>query len=104
MSRHIGRVGVPSTLTTVADRAGVSRQTVSNALNNPELLRPETLTAMSDLLRERGAVRGVVQDLGRGEARIDLDAESLRRESTGHEIHDPRLVVERAPGRYAMMP
>src|ERR1700759_2963308 len=33
----------PPTLATVADEAGVSRQTVSNALNNPELLRPETL-------------------------------------------------------------
>ncbi len=35
----------PPTLATVADEAGVSRQTVSNALNNPELLRPETLDA-----------------------------------------------------------
>lgn len=34
---------VPATLSTVAERAGVSRQTVSNALNNPELLRPDTL-------------------------------------------------------------
>ncbi|MGH3333280.1 MAG: LacI family DNA-binding transcriptional regulator [Nocardioidaceae bacterium] len=31
------------TLATVADAAGVSRQTVSNALNSPHLLRPETL-------------------------------------------------------------
>ena len=31
------------TLTTVAEVAGVSRQTVSNALNNPDLLRAETL-------------------------------------------------------------
>jgi DNA-binding LacI/PurR family transcriptional regulator len=31
------------TLTTVAREAGVSRQTVSNALNSPHLLRPETL-------------------------------------------------------------
>ena len=29
------------TLDTVAAAAGVSRQTVSNALNSPELLRPE---------------------------------------------------------------
>src|SRR3954470_9018996 len=32
-----------ATLATVAAEAGVSRQTVSNALNSPELLRPETL-------------------------------------------------------------
>lgn len=32
-----------ATLATVAAAAGVSRQTVSNALNSPELLRPDTL-------------------------------------------------------------
>ena len=37
----------PPTLATVADEAGVSRQTVSNALNNPELLRPETLSLLA---------------------------------------------------------
>lgn len=36
------RNGTP-TLATVAREAGVSRQTVSNALNSPHLLRPETL-------------------------------------------------------------
>lgn len=51
MSRR--RHAVP-TLATVAAAAGVSRQTVSNALNNPSLLRPETL--------ER--VRAVIADLG----------------------------------------
>ena len=35
--------GPPPTLATVAEEAGVSRQTVSNALNSPELLRPDTL-------------------------------------------------------------
>lgn len=44
----------PATLADVAERAGVSRQTVSNALNNPDLLRPDTL--------ER--VRAAVADLG----------------------------------------
>ena len=33
----------PPTLAVVAERAGVSRQTVSNAVNNPDLLRPDTL-------------------------------------------------------------
>jgi len=42
------------TLADVAERAGVSRQTVSNAVNNPELLRADTL--------ER--VLGVIEDLG----------------------------------------
>jgi DNA-binding LacI/PurR family transcriptional regulator len=44
----------PPTLADVAERAGVSRQTVSNAINNPDLLRPETLTR----------VQGAIQDLG----------------------------------------
>ena len=54
MSRHVGRVGVPPTLTTVADRAGVSRQTVSNALNNPDLLRPDTLERVLHVIAELG--------------------------------------------------
>jgi DNA-binding LacI/PurR family transcriptional regulator len=37
------RSGRAPTLATVAREAGVSRQTVSNALNSPHLLRPETL-------------------------------------------------------------
>lgn len=37
------RQGPAPTLATVAEEAGVSRQTVSNALNSPHLLRPETL-------------------------------------------------------------
>lgn len=37
------RNGRTPTLATVAEEAGVSRQTVSNALNSPHLLRPETL-------------------------------------------------------------
>jgi len=54
----VGRIPgrVPSaapTLADVAERAGVSRQTVSNAVNSPELLRPDTLlrvrTAIDDL-------------------------------------------------------
>jgi DNA-binding LacI/PurR family transcriptional regulator len=48
------RVGVPPTLTTVADLAGVSRQTVSNALNNPDLLRPDTLDRVLQVIAEVG--------------------------------------------------
>jgi DNA-binding LacI/PurR family transcriptional regulator len=46
--------GTPPTLATVADEAGVSRQTVSNALNNPELLRPETLVRVQSVIDRLG--------------------------------------------------
>jgi LacI family transcriptional regulator len=42
------------TLATVAERAGVSRQTVSNALNNPELLRDDTLARVQTAIAELG--------------------------------------------------
>jgi LacI family transcriptional regulator len=42
------------TLATVAERAGVSRQTVSNALNNPELLREDTLLRVQTAIAELG--------------------------------------------------
>ncbi|MBM7518151.1 LacI family DNA-binding transcriptional regulator [Nocardioides nitrophenolicus] len=40
----------PATLADVAERAGVSRQTVSNAINNPDLLRPDTLARVQDAI------------------------------------------------------
>ena len=43
-----------ATLATVAAVAGVSRQTVSNALNNPELLRPDTLARVQEAIDELG--------------------------------------------------
>jgi DNA-binding LacI/PurR family transcriptional regulator len=43
-----------ATLATVAAAAGVSRQTVSNALNNPELLRPDTLARVQAVIAELG--------------------------------------------------
>ena len=49
-----GRYLVPPTLATVADEAGVSRQTVSNALNNPDLLRPETLERVQSVIERLG--------------------------------------------------
>lgn len=45
---------VPPTLADVAERAGVSRQTVSNAVNNPDLLRPETLQRVQQAIDELG--------------------------------------------------
>ncbi len=53
MRQHTHADGVP-TLSTVAERAGVSRQTVSNALNNPELLRPDTLDRVQAAIAELG--------------------------------------------------
>ena len=43
-----------ATLATVAAAAGVSRQTVSNALNSPELLRPDTLERVQQAIDELG--------------------------------------------------
>ena len=51
---HRGRHQMPPTLATVADEAGVSRQTVSNALNNPDLLRPETLERVQSVIERLG--------------------------------------------------
>jgi DNA-binding LacI/PurR family transcriptional regulator len=42
------------TLATVAQVAGVSRQTVSNALNSPELLRPDTLLRVQEAIDRLG--------------------------------------------------
>jgi DNA-binding LacI/PurR family transcriptional regulator len=52
--RHLTVPVTPPTLATVADEAGVSRQTVSNALNNPELLRPETLLRVQSVIERLG--------------------------------------------------
>ncbi len=43
-----------ATLATVAEAAGVSRQTVSNALNSPELLRPDTLERVQQAIERLG--------------------------------------------------
>ncbi len=50
-SRH---TDTAPTLATVAQAAGVSRQTVSNALNSPELLRPDTLARVQQAIEELG--------------------------------------------------
>lgn len=55
LARDAGRdVAAPPTLSTVAEAAGVSRQTVSNALNNPALLRPDTLARVQAVIEELG--------------------------------------------------
>ncbi|MFD8090523.1 LacI family DNA-binding transcriptional regulator [Streptomyces malaysiensis] len=46
--------GSPVTLAMVARRAGVSPQTVSNAINSPDLLRPETLERVRAAIDEMG--------------------------------------------------
>ncbi len=46
--------GSAVTLEMVAARAGVGRQTVSNAINSPELLRPETLERVRRAIGELG--------------------------------------------------
>lgn len=48
------RLDPQPTLATVAEKAGVSRQTVSNALNNPELLREDTLARVQAVIDEVG--------------------------------------------------
>jgi DNA-binding LacI/PurR family transcriptional regulator len=50
----VGRPDVPPTLADVAQHAGVSRQTVSNAVNNPDLLRPTTLVRVQAAIAELG--------------------------------------------------
>jgi len=57
--RRVGRApsmlsATPPTLADVAERAGVSRQTVSNAVNNPDLLRTDTLTRVLAAIEELG--------------------------------------------------
>jgi len=54
MSRDVRRVMVQATLSDVADLAGVSRQTVSNAMNNPDLLKPDTLARVKDAVAVLG--------------------------------------------------
>ncbi len=55
MSRVPGRVPTaPPTLADVAERAGVSRQTVSNAVNNPDLLRADTLLRVQEAIEDLG--------------------------------------------------
>ncbi|MEP9384984.1 LacI family DNA-binding transcriptional regulator [Nocardioides sp. KR10-350] len=49
-----GRMAAPPTLADVAELAGVSRQTVSNAVNNPDLLRADTLARVQAAIEQLG--------------------------------------------------
>src|SRR5690349_18626236 len=54
-SLPLGTIPVsPPTLADVAELAGVSRQTVSNAVNNPELLRADTLQRVQNAIADLG--------------------------------------------------
>ncbi|HEU4812308.1 MAG TPA: LacI family DNA-binding transcriptional regulator [Nocardioides sp.] len=55
VSNVLGRVpAAPPTLADVAELAGVSRQTVSNAVNNPDLLREDTLLRVQEAIDALG--------------------------------------------------
>ena len=54
MSRDVRRAALQPTLADVADLARVSRQTVSNAMNNPALLRADTLARVQAAVAELG--------------------------------------------------
>ncbi len=49
-----GQPKPPPTLADVAELAGVSRQTVSNAVNNPDLLRADTLARVQQAIQQLG--------------------------------------------------
>lgn len=53
-SKNSSAKGGPATLAMVARRAGVSPQTVSNAINSPDMLRPETLERVHRAINEMG--------------------------------------------------
>lgn len=62
---------LPPTLADVAERAGVSRQTVSNAINSPQLLRPATLSRVQDAIEELGyAPNRAARHLRTGSSRL----------------------------------
>ena len=54
MSGRNGEGAARPSLETVAERAGVSRQTVSNVLNSPEVVRPETIAKVRAAIEEIG--------------------------------------------------
>ena len=62
---------LPPTLADVAELAGVSRQTVSNAINSPALLRPETLARVQHAIEALGyAPNRAARHLRTGSSRL----------------------------------
>ncbi|MDQ4504639.1 substrate-binding domain-containing protein [Sinomonas sp. ASV322] len=57
MRHEVPEAAQRPTVSSVAVHAGVSRQTVSNALNNPERLQPDTLKRVLAAIEETGYVR-----------------------------------------------
>lgn len=89
------------TIHEVAERAAVSRQTVSNALNYPERVRPATLAKVNEVIDELGyrpssSARQLKQQRA-GAVGIELNALGLIRNDIAH----PFLVslTAAAPGR-----
>jgi len=76
MPQH-GAHGARVTIHDVARMAGVSRQTVSNAVNNPERVHPDTL--------ER--VRAAIDDLGYHPSTSAQSLRSRRAGAVGLELH-----------------
>ncbi|MET0188888.1 MAG: LacI family DNA-binding transcriptional regulator [Pseudonocardia sediminis] len=74
-----------ATLVTVARAAGVSRQTVSNVLNSPELVSPDTLERVRRVIDEQGyrANRAARQMRTRRAQVIGLRIEAVRDGSNG---------------------
>jgi len=54
MASDVRRAALQATLSDVAELAGVSRQTVSNAMNNPDLLKADTLKRVQAAVAELG--------------------------------------------------
>jgi DNA-binding LacI/PurR family transcriptional regulator len=76
------------TINQVAERAGVSRQTVSNALNYPERVHPTTLTKVRDVIdgvgyRPSASARHLKQQRA-GAVGIELNALGLNRNDVAH--------------------
>lgn len=101
------------TLEDVAARTNVSRQTVSNVLNSPHLVRPETRRrvraaidelgyrpslAARQLVTRRSRVLGFAMPAAREGTRYDLDAAFLRALTEAAQSHGYRIMLFTAAG------
>ncbi|MYU56685.1 substrate-binding domain-containing protein [Streptomyces sp. SID7805] len=79
----------PATMADVARRAQVGRQTVSNALNSPELLRPETLARVTAAIEELGyRPHAAARSLRRRESRTIGHALEHSAAGRSNAVHD----------------